>query len=178
MRDRLIKFSIVACLCALAAPATFAQAAPQNPPPAPPPLGRRMGRRMGGGGLGGRPLMRRRFERGAMRRLNLSDAQREQMRAVEQRYAQTLRADREELRKLVEIRRSGTALTPEQQARAKQLREQMRANAEKMRAEIQNVLTPEQRQQLQQWRDDMRQRREQRRQQRQNNNAPPPNGER
>ncbi|MFN2599004.1 MAG: Spy/CpxP family protein refolding chaperone [Pyrinomonadaceae bacterium] len=175
MRDRLIRFSLCACLCALAAPATLAQANTQSPNPAPPPFGRRMGGRAGRDGLGGGALKQERMERRALRRLNLSDAQREQMRAIEQRYAQTFRADREELRKLVETRRSGTALTPEQQARAKQLREGLRANAEKMRAEVQNVLTPEQRQQLEQSRDQAKQRREQRRQQRQNNTPPPEN---
>ena len=174
MTVRLFQTAALAALLALPAAAlaqTAGAAQTQNQPP----LGRRAGsQQLDGpkqGGLGGRKTLRQ---------LNLTDAQRQQIRDIEARYAQTFRADREELSKLVEIRRSGGKLTPEQQARARQLREEMRANAERERTELQNVLTPEQRQQIQQRRDEKKELREERREkrnelrrQRRNNNPPP-----
>jgi Spy/CpxP family protein refolding chaperone len=165
MRDKLFKISTLATLFALLALSSVAQTpAPQNTNNAPPHgraarLNRRMGRRDAGERGGGNPLKQERAERRALRRLNLTDAQRQQMRDIEQRYGQTFRADREELRRLVETRRNGGTLTPEQQQRARQIREQLRANADRMRAEIQNLLTPEQRQQIQQMREEFKQRR-------------------
>jgi Spy/CpxP family protein refolding chaperone len=161
MRDKLVKISLAAGLVALLVAASFAQSpAPQNPDNVPP-MGRRMGRRMGGQKRDN-PVRGEKAERRALRRLNLSDAQRQQVRAVEQRYGQTFRADREELRKLVETRRGGGTLTPEQEARARQLRQGLRANADKMRGEMQSILTPEQRQQMEQTREEMRKRRAER----------------
>jgi Spy/CpxP family protein refolding chaperone len=161
MRDTLLRLSTAAGLVALLVAAGLAQTpAPQNPTDAPP-AGRRMGRRMGGL-KSDTPMRGEKAERRALRRLNLTDAQRQQVRDTERRYAQTLRADREELSKLVETRRSGAALTPEQQARARQLRQELRANADKMRAELQSILTPEQRQQMEQTREEMKKRRAER----------------
>jgi Spy/CpxP family protein refolding chaperone len=164
MGDRLIKFSFAACLVALLAPASLAQTnATQSTTPAPPPFGRHMGRRgMAKQGRGENPLKEERGEQRALRRLNLTDAQRQQMRDIEQRYGQTLRADREELQRLKDLRQSGGKLTPEQQSRARQLRQELRANAEKMRADINNILTPEQREQLKKTRDEMKERRRER----------------
>jgi Spy/CpxP family protein refolding chaperone len=165
MRDKLFKILTPAALVALLAVAGVAQTTiPQNPNNAPPP-GRadRVNRRAGRRGAGERgldnPVKQERAERRALRRLNLTDAQRQQMRDIESRYGQTFRTDREELRRLVEARRDGGTLTPEQRARARQLRDQLRANADRMRGEINNLLTPEQRQQIQQTRDEMRERR-------------------
>ena len=178
MTRRLFKTAALAALFALASAAGLAQTtppAPQGQSQTQPPFGRRMGRM--GGRHGDRKALRGgRMGHRAMRGLNLTDAQRQQMRDIEQRYAQNFRPGREELRKLMEARRSGTPLTAEQQARAKQLREEMRANAERMRAEIQNILTPEQRQQMQQRRDEMNQRGKQFKQRRRDRQAPPPNG--
>jgi periplasmic protein CpxP/Spy len=161
MRDKLLRLSTAAGLVALLAVASLAQTpAPQNPNSLPP-AGRRMGRRMGGQKRDN-PMRGEKEERRALRQLNLTDAQRQQVRDIERRYGQTLRSDREELRKLVETRRGGGTLTPEQQARARQLREELRANADKMRTELQNILTPEQRQQMEQTRDEMKKRRAER----------------
>lgn len=101
-------------------------------------------------------------------RLNLTDAQREQLRQIESRYVAGFRARREEMRALRQSRRqTGAALTAEQEARARQLREELRADAERMRAEMRGVLTEEQRTQLQSARDEIGQRRELRRERRQ-----------
>jgi Spy/CpxP family protein refolding chaperone len=169
---------MLAGLFALAIPAASAQTppAPQGQNQTQPPFGRRMGKGMGGRHSGENPMRGEHEDRRALRDLNLTDAQRQQLRDIEKRYAQTFRADREEMRKLMEARRSGTALTPEQETRAKQLRDELRANAERMRAEIQNILTPEQRQQLQQRRDEMKQRGDQFKQRRRDKSAPPSNG--
>lgn len=99
--------------------------------------------------------------------LSLSDAQREQLRQIESRYAGSFRARREELHTLRRSsRQGGAALTAEQESRARQLREELRADSEKMRAEMRAVLTEEQRAQLQSMRAEMRQRREERRERR------------
>ncbi len=113
------------------------------------------GGRHGGGKQG--------FERHALRRLDLNDTQRQQLRAIEQRYAGDFKSQHQELRQLMEQRRQGTTLTPEQEARAQALRAEFRDRAEKMRAEMQAILTPEQRDQLKQSREQFKQRREQRR---------------
>ncbi|MDT7603208.1 MAG: motif family protein, partial [Acidobacteriota bacterium] len=161
MRGKLVKISVAASLIALVAGASLAQtpAAPHDPNNFP--AQGRAGRRMGRQKLDN-PVRGEQAERRALRHLNLTDAQRQQMRAIEQRYGQTFRADREELRKLVETRRGGASLTPEQQARARQLREELRANADRMRGELQNLLTPEQRQQMEQSREEIRKRRAER----------------
>ncbi|MCA1628917.1 MAG: Spy/CpxP family protein refolding chaperone [Acidobacteria bacterium] len=93
-------------------------------------------------------------------RLNLTDAQRQQIREIESRYAQSFRAQREEMRKLHELRQGGAALTTEQKESARRMREELRANADKMRGEIQNLLTPEQREQIRKQREEMKARRD------------------
>jgi Spy/CpxP family protein refolding chaperone len=162
MRDTWLRLATAAGLVALLAAAGLAQTpAPQNPN-SPPPTARGISERRMGGQRADNPMRREKAERRALRQLNLTDTQRQQMRDIERRYAQTLRSDREELRQFVETRRGGGTLTPEQQARVRQLREELRANADKMRAELQNILTPEQRQQMEQRRDEMRKRRAER----------------
>ena len=122
----------------------------------------RMGRmsRRGGGRFGEGPGGRARVGRRELRRLNLTDVQLQQLREIESRYAQSFRARREEMRKLQEVRRGGGTLTPEQQESVRRMREELRAGADKMRGEIQNLLTPEQREQMRKQREEMRLRRE------------------
>jgi Spy/CpxP family protein refolding chaperone len=120
----------------------------------------RLGRRGGGGPFDEGRGDGARIERRELKRLNLTDAQRQQMREIESRYAQSFRAQREELRKLQEVRRGGGTLTPEQQESARRMREELRASAERMRGEVQNLLTPEQREQMRKQREEMRLRRE------------------
>jgi Spy/CpxP family protein refolding chaperone len=92
----------------------------------------------------------------------LSDAQRGQLRGIEARYAESLKAQRLEIRQLIETREQGAALSTEQRERLRQLRDELRASAEKMRAELLAVLTPEQREQLRQMREEGEARRRQR----------------
>ena len=120
---------------------------------------RRVGRGERRGEGGGRGMMERR----ALGRLNLSDAQRNQIRQIEARYAESLHAERLEIRRLIELRRQGATVTPEQRQRMQQLRGQLRDSAEKMHAEFLALLTPEQRDQLKRMREEGEARRKQRR---------------
>lgn len=99
----------------------------------------------------------------AFGQLNLSDAQREQMRAIRERANGGGHA---ELRELMRQRRQGGQLTPEQEARARELRDGMRESRAAIRQEMLNSLTPEQRIQLEQMRRERKQRREEFRQRR------------
>ncbi len=101
-----------------------------------------------------------------LHRLNLSDDQREQLRALAERHREANKEERAELRELMRLRREGGELTPEQQARAQQLHETLRAAGESHRQEVLSILTPEQRTQLEQMRNEARQRREEFRQRR------------
>ena len=84
-----------------------------------------------------------------MRKLNLSEEQRQQQRAIVQRQLGTTKAQREELFRLREKRVAGT-LTPEDEARAQSLRSEIRNSMQSMRTELEGVLTAEQRTQLEQ----------------------------
>jgi Spy/CpxP family protein refolding chaperone len=147
------------------------------------------GRGLREGRMGGRREMRKRFMLSramhALGKLNLSDAQREQLRSIHQSAFEGTRAKREELRQLFMGRREGRQLTPEQESRAKQLREELMAARERTHKDVLGVLTPEQRAQLEKLkeerrarREEMRQRREQfreqRRQMRENRDRQPP----
>lgn len=125
----------------------------------------RMGKmgRMGKGGERGGGGRRQGMARRALHRLNLSDAQRGQLREIESRYGQSFKTQRQELRQLIELRQQGATLTPEQQQRAQQLRTEVRANGERMHTEILALLTTEQRDQLKRMRDEGEARRKERR---------------
>lgn len=102
----------------------------------------RMGRGAGRGFRRG-PRPGRGFGPGMVRELNLTEDQKQQVRAiVEQGFAGN-KATREELRQLGEKRRQGT-LTAAEQARAMTLHEQMRAATKDTRTKIAGVLTSEQ----------------------------------
>lgn len=89
--------------------------------------------------------------------LNLSDAQRQQITAIRERYTADIQAQREELRRFMEERQQG-ANSSDAQVRAQRL-EQLNEPIQRMRAEILAVLTPEQRTQLEQRRAEHRARR-------------------
>lgn len=169
MKTIFTRVSLVAGLLALLSMAAFAQtrAPQQGGTDAEGRRGRvdeerrmRGGRHGEAGGGGGR---RGGMERRALRRLNLSEAQRGQLREIEARYGQGFKGQHHELRQLIELRRSGATLTPEQEQRAQQLRTEARGNAERLHAEILGILTPEQRDQLRRMREEGEARRRQRR---------------
>jgi Spy/CpxP family protein refolding chaperone len=109
------------------------QPSTQNPGPGTQAPGR-MGRGPGPGGS---------FGPGVLRELNLTDDQKQQVRSIIQQTFAGNKAVREELQQLGEKRRQGT-LTPEEQARAKTLHEQMLASMKDTETKISAVLTPEQ----------------------------------
>lgn len=79
-------------------------------------------------------------------RLNLSDAQQQQLRVIEERFQANIQPQREEMRRLHE---SGE-MSANDEARAQALRAEMRQAMKGMREEMISVLTPEQRAQLEQ----------------------------
>lgn len=82
--------------------------------------------------------------------LNLTDAQKEQLKNLRQSN-HVDKTSRDEIRQLIRAKRNGN-LTAEQETRLNTLREQGKANAEKMHQQVLAILTPEQRQQLEQMR--------------------------
>lgn len=98
----------------------------------------------------------RRFGRGplaGLRELNLSDNQKQQVRAIMERNFEATKAPREELRTLGQKRFEGT-LTPEEQARAKELHQQMAQSMKSGMTEVQGILTAEQKAKLAELRKD------------------------
>lgn len=95
----------------------------------------------------------------ALRQVNLTDAQRQQARLIRQNHATSTRAQREELRKLMEQARTGT-LSSEQQAHAQQLRRQLMEGRRGVQTQMMSVLTPEQKAKLEEMRQTRRANRE------------------
>lgn len=112
-------------------------------------------------GMDGRMMMMR--HGGAMRGLNLTEAQRAQIKAIRDANKPDP-ALREELKTIHQSRKVGTDLTPEQKARINTIRDQMRTKSQNVKDQILNVLTPEQRTQMEANRAQMRQREERMRQ--------------
>lgn len=100
-----------------------------------------------------------------MRELNLTEAQRQQRRAIMHRQLGNTKAQREELFKLREKRFAGT-LTPEDEARVQSLRGELRNSMQSIRTEMEVVLTAEQRAKLEQLKSERKERRDERREHR------------
>jgi len=88
----------------------------------------------------------------ALAEMNLTDGQKQQVRTIIQTQAQNTRPQREELRQLMQQWRTGT-LTPEGQARAKDLRQQLMESRKGVHTRMQNVLTAEQKIKLKEMRE-------------------------
>ena len=130
-------------------------------------MGRREGREMRGHKGGREGFGRRGPGMGSFgRELNLSDAQKEQSRAIMQRRLETTKVQREELFKMREKRIAGT-FTAEDETRAKALHEQIRASMEGARTEMESVLTAEQKAKLELLKAERKAKHEQRKQLRQ-----------
>ena len=95
--------------------------------------------------------MRRRAMRGGMlrgfRELNLTDQQKQQLRSIRQTQGQGSQAQREEMRQLMQKRRTAT-LTSQEEARAKELRQQLMQSRQGVRTQLMTVLTAEQKAKL------------------------------
>lgn len=123
--------------------------------------GRHMGRKHGmGRGHHGRL--------GFLRGLDLTDAQREQIRQIAERFHESLKPQHEELRAIMRARHDGGQLTDAQKTRAEQLHTEIRAARQRFEQEVLGVLTPEQRAKAEQFLREREQRREQFRERRRN----------
>lgn len=121
------------------------QPTPQNQNPTP-----GIQRRQGFGHMARRRTMRRRAIMGGLhllRRLNLTDAQKQQARTIKQSNFANTKATREELAQLGRQWREGT-LTPEGLARAKELRRQLQESRQGVRSQLAGILTPDQKAKL------------------------------
>jgi Spy/CpxP family protein refolding chaperone len=124
-----------------------------------------MGRGFRDGKRGGGGMMR------GFRELNLTDAQKEQIRTIMQANRPD-QATMEEMRTLHQAKRDGT-LTAEQQERIQTLKKQGFEKGQAVHQQILAILTPEQLQQLKQKQEEMKQKWEQRKQMRQQNQQTP-----
>lgn len=125
-------------------------------------------------GFGGREFRRGGRGGGFMfgfRELNLSDAQKEQIKNIMESNRQK-QENFDEIRSLHEAKRNGT-LTAEQKERLQTLRQDRQAKQESIRQQVLAVLTPEQRQQLEAKKAEMQKRWEERKQQRRENRQTP-----
>ena len=97
-----------------------------------------------------RMMMRRRGMGGMMRgirQLDLTDQQKQQARSIMQTQGQGTQAQRQEMRQLMQKRRAGT-LTAQEEARAKELRQQLMKSRQDARTQLMTVLTAEQKTKL------------------------------
>lgn len=103
---------------------------------------------------------RQAFGKGFMAgKLNLTDAQKEQAKALRQQFAGQFASQREELRTLGQKKRQGT-LTADEQTRLETLKQGLKSSHEQMRQQMNGLLTPEQKQQMEQMKEQMKQRRD------------------
>jgi periplasmic protein CpxP/Spy len=105
-------------------------------------LGRRGGGRHGMGKRGPGGMLR------LMSQLNLTDAQQQQLRAIEERFEASTKTQREEMRRLHESSRG--SMSADAEARVQVLRNEMGQAMKGMRQEMLGVLNEEQRTQLEQ----------------------------
>ena len=101
------------------------------------------------------------FGLGHLRGIELTDAQKEQIKGIGQAYKQD-QATRDELRTIMQARRAGT-ITEDQKQRAEAIRTQQRTNMEAFKAQVDAILTPEQKQQIETRNQQMKERMEKRR---------------
>jgi periplasmic protein CpxP/Spy len=125
------------------AAAAYAQQQPQDSGQQQEERWERRGERRRGMGKRGHGGVRRLF-----RELNLTEAQQQQLRAIEERYEASIRPQREEMRRLHESNQG--ELSEDVKARMQALRAEMRQAMTGLREEMLNVLTPEQRAHLEQ----------------------------
>jgi len=123
-------------------------------------------RGMRGGKHGGDKMMMR-----GLGQLNLSDAQKQQVRVINENFKTATQTQREEMRALGMKKRDGI-ITADEQARFKEIRSQLKASGEQTRNSVLAVLTAEQRTQLNRMKEEMKQRKMERRQNRQKQTAP------
>lgn len=107
-----------------------------------------------------------------MNELNLSEAQKQQVKILIDTNQAATQTQREEMRQIWSQKRDGGTLTSEQENRAREIASQLREISQKLHEDLLAVLTPEQKAQLEQKRQEMRQRKMERRQMKQNSPTP------
>jgi Spy/CpxP family protein refolding chaperone len=113
--------------------------------------------RRGGKGMRGGKHDSDRMMMGALRQLNLTDAQKEQVKTIFESNKPN-QTQRDEMSNLMQKKRDGS-ITEQEQARLQEIRTQMRASSEQTHNAVLAVLTAEQRTQLDQMKQEMRERR-------------------
>ncbi len=154
VRTKLTVSAIILSLGACSATALAQQTQPANPAVSAQQPGNADLRRLRG--MRRRALMDRQR---ALAQVNLTDAQKQQVRTIIQTQGQNTSTQRQELRQLMQQWRTGT-LTPEGQARVKELRQQLMESRKGVHAQMQNVLTAEQKAKLHEMRESRRANRE------------------
>ncbi len=101
--------------------------------------------------------------------LDLTDAQKEQIRGIMETARTANEPLRQEMRTIMQKRRNGEELTEADRARLGELKTQMKQTMEQNRNTILGLLTPEQRQKLETMKQEKQKRREEFRQRRQEN---------
>lgn len=133
--------------------------------------GRGKGMGMRGGKHGGDRMMMR-----GLGQLNLTDAQKEQIRTISENHRTQNQPQMEEMRGLAMKKRDGV-ITEQEQTRLKELKTQFRASGEQLQTSILGILTAEQRAQLDKIKEERKAKMKERwenRQNRSNQTAPPP----
>ncbi len=104
-----------------------------------------------GGHMGGK------FRFGGMRGIELTDAQKAQIKSIREANRPDP-AVRAELKAIHDARKAGQEITADQKARIQAIREQAREKARSVHEQVLNVLTPEQRAQIETRKTEMRER--------------------
>jgi Spy/CpxP family protein refolding chaperone len=106
-----------------------------------------------------------------LRGIELTDAQKEQIRVIHEANRPD-ESTKQELRTIAQAKRDGT-ITADQKERMKSLRADARQKGEAVRLQIEAILTPEQRQQIEARKLEMQKKMQERRQQRQERKTAP-----
>lgn len=99
-----------------------------------------------------------------LHRLNLTDAQKEQIRGIMESNKIANEPLRQEIRAIFEKKRGGAELTEADKTRLQEIHNRMKQSSEQTRNTVLSLLTVEQRQQLEQWKQERQKRMEERRQ--------------
>lgn len=132
-------------------------------------------RRWKGDGFGKRGGMRGGMGMRGLKDLDLTDAQKEQIRGIMESARTANEPLRTELKGLMEKRRGGAELSETDIARLKEIKTQMKQSHEQTQNTVLGILTAEQRQKLEQQKLERQQRRQEFRQRRQQNQQTTPN---
>ena len=154
MKTKLAAAALFAAISFTGSTMLFAQQPTQQPSP-------EAGQQPGPGMRG--PRGPRDFKRGGMgafRQLDLTDAQRQQLREISERFRESTRTQREQMRPFHEQLRQGGTLSTDDQAKLNALREQLRGLERQSHEEMLSVLTPEQRAKLDQLKEEHKAHRE------------------